>query len=344
MRIVHLPFYDDNPYQTLLMKAQRELGHEVWDGGGGGNFLGVALREWKADLLHFHWLHPYLLREDAAASMLRASRFLIEIALLKARGSRIAWTIHNLANHDGRHAGIERFFTCAFVKLCDSCFAHSQAAAHAAAERFGIPREKLRVIPHGHYIGAYPNEIGREEARARLSLPAAAKVYLFFGRVEPYKGVFDLIDAFSSLPDDCHLVIAGKVADAGVLPELERKAAGNERIHLHPRRIPDEKLQIFFNAADVVVFPFRRILTSGSLVLAMSFGKAIVAPRIVSLQEIVPDRGVRWFDPKESNSLSEAMAAWESSDLPSAAHENLECARKWDWKNIAWTILAADSD
>lgn len=340
MRIVHLPFYDDNPYQSLLMGAQREMGHEVWEGGGGGYFLGVALREWKADLIHFHWLHPYLLRESAVASITRSSRFLVEVALLKARGAKIVWTIHNLVNHDGEHAEIERWFSAQFAKQCERCFVHSQAAAEAATERFDIPLEKLMVIPHGNYIGVYPNTISREEARHRLNVPEASRVFLFLGRIEPYKGVFELIDAFKELPEDCRLVIAGKVANPDLLPELEARVAGNSTIQLHAKRIPDDEMQVFFNAANVVVFPFRNILTSGSLILAMSFGKAVVAPQLSSLEEILPQNGVRWSDPEDSGSLAAALIAWKRGTTDLGGEVNRTRATDWSWKKIASTCLS----
>lgn len=341
MRIVHLPFYEDNPYQSLLMDAQRELGHEVWAGGAGGNFLGVALRDWKADLLHFHWLHPYLLRESRWATIRRSARFLVEVALLKLRGAKIAWTIHNLVNHDGSHADLERRFSGLFARMTDACFVHSRAAAELAAQRFGIPPHKLHVIPHGHYIDVYPNTISRLDARARVGLPADATIFLFLGRIEPYKGVFDLIDALTTMPDHCHLLLAGKVANPELLPELERRCGGNTRIHHHTRRIPDEEIQVFYNAADVVVFPFRQILTSGSLVLAMSFGRGVVAPAVPSLMEILPEEGVRWFEPLQAGSLMNALHAAVSNDVQQGGAANRARAGEWSWATIAATILAA---
>lgn len=343
MRIVHLPFYDDNPYQTLLMEAQRELGHEVWEGGGGGNFLGVALKKWKADLIHFHWLHPYLLRESSAASVARSIRFLAEVALLRTRGARVVWTIHNLVNHDGKHAEIDRRFSAAFAKLCSDCFVHSHAAAEAATRRFGISPDKLKVIPHGNYIGVYPNEASPASSRQLLGIPESARVFLFLGRIEPYKGVFDLMEAFLQLPSDSHLLVAGKVADPSLLPELEKRAELSDRIHVHPRRIPEEELQHFYHAADVVVFPFQKILTSGSLVLAMSFGKAVVAPKVASIEEILPEDGVRWFEPGKDGTLAEAMKAWPQEALGSAGEKNYQRARSWDWKSIAEAVSVSSS-
>jgi len=341
VRIVHLPFYEENPYQRLLMEAQRDLGHEVWPGGGGGNFLGIALREWKADILHFHWLHPYLLRPSAMGSLLRATRFLIEVALLKRCGAHIAWTIHNLANHEGAHPAIEHWFTSRFVGMADACFVHSRAAAESAAEAFGLPASELHVIPHGNYLGAYPDQLGRNEARALLGLSGQAQVFLLLGRVEPYKGVFDLLEAFAGLPESCQLVIAGQTQDPGQARLLAERCAGLPRVHHFPGRVEDRDLQKFFHAADVVVLPYKQIFTSGSLVLAMSFGKAVVLPKVPSLMEIVPDGGADWFDPQDPGSLAAAMTKSLGRDCREAGQKNLASVREWDWKSIAQTTLKA---
>jgi glycosyltransferase involved in cell wall biosynthesis len=244
-----------------------------------------------------------------------------------------------LVNHDGLHPAIERNFSRAFAKFSDACFVHSNAAADAAAKQFWIPKSKLHVISHGNFIELYPNQIGRAEARHQLRLATEAKVFLFLGRIELYKGISDLIEAFRGMPDDCHLVLAGKVANLKLLPELERLAAGNPRIHLHPRRIPDDELQVFFNAADSVVLPFRQILTSGSLILAMGYGKVLVVPRIASLQEIVPSGGAVWFDPLDPTSLATALQEAAAAQPSAGGERNHHAALQWDWKKIASEIV-----
>ena len=133
MTIVHLPVYQDNPYQRLLIGAQRKLGLEVIDGGGGGNFFRTALVRWKADILHFHWLHPYMIRPSTAGTVLRSLRLLVELSLLTIAGQRIVWTVHNLKNHDNRHVRLERWFTRCFARLASAIIAHSQTARRQSA-------------------------------------------------------------------------------------------------------------------------------------------------------------------------------------------------------------------
>jgi beta-1,4-mannosyltransferase len=342
MRIVHLPVYDSNPYQRLLMQAQRDLGMEVINGGGGGNFMRTALGSWKADVLHFHWLHPYLLRKSGLGTMARATRFLAEVALLKQRGSRIVWTIHNLANHEGLQPVLELAFTRRFVGLVDAFIAHSPSAAEVAQKAFNIPAHKLHIVPHGNYIGVYPDTVDRATARARFGLADDQFVFLFLGRIELYKGIFDLVDAFVRLPGRCRLLIAGSPANGAVAERLENVARQDSRIAVFPAYVADEDIQYYFRAADVSVFPYRRILTSGALILAQSFGKPVIAPGLEGIRESLGEDNSWLFDTTNTGSLAATMQkALADPELEKKAARNRERAEEWPWKRVVAETMRA---
>lgn len=334
-KVVHLPCYDDNPYQGLLMAAQRELGWEVIDGGGGGNFIGVALRQWKPDVMHFHWLHPYLLRESWLGSVLRSARFLLEVLLLKLRGIRIVWTIHNLSNHDGHHAEVERFFTFLFAQMVDVPIAHSSEAASLAAREFHIPKDRVLVTPHPGYCGYYPDTISRDEARSRFGYRAEDRVFLFLGRIQPYKGIFDLLEAFATMPENCRLLIAGTAADDETSNRLMQAVTQDPRIQFHPGHVSREEVQYFYRAANLVIFPFRKILTSGSVMLAMSFGKSLILPEGETLREAVADGEAWWFCPGRTASLKQKMYSSIHQNLNVDGLRNYARASSLIWKDMA---------
>ena len=60
--------------------------------------------------------------------------------------------------------------------------------------------------------------------------------------------------------------------------------------------VPDDELQVYLRAADVVATPFLEILTSGSVLLAMSFERAVIAPRRGCVAETVGDDGGILYD------------------------------------------------
>lgn len=340
LRVVHLPFYEENGYQPLLEAALMRRGIDVLRGGGGGNFFRSALFRWQADVLHFHWLHPYLLRGSRWATLLRASRFLAEVALIRQWGIRIVWTVHNLQNHDRHQAGLERWFTRQFARLADRVIVHCAAAQAEAQRLFGIGPDRLAIVPHGNYAGCYPNTLSAAEARQRLGLGSAEMVYLFLGRIEPYKGVLELVRVFRSLDaPDARLVIAGRPAQADVVPAVEAAIAADHRILFRPGFVADADIQMYFKAADAVVFPYRDVLTSGAVVLAMSFGRACVAPRRGCIPETLDPEGGFLFSIDDPDGLANAMHAvrGQRDRLAAMGQANQRKTAAWDWDRIAAT-------
>ena len=325
------------------MEAQKQLGHEVLEGGGGGNFLGIALLKWKADVLHFHWIHPYLLRTSAIGSILRSLRFLVEILVLKIMGTHIAWTVHNLTNHEGLHPKIERFFSSIFIRLADTVFVHGQQAAKLSKKHFHGDASRFSVISHPAYCGIYPNDSSKVQARQKISpnlVGEVGTVFLFLGRVNRYKGVFELVNEFKSLPQTCKLIIAGQPSDSTTHAKMEAAMAEDARFIYLPQAIPENELHYYFNAADVVVLPFRKILTSGSVMLAMSFGKPLVVPDIEVIRETVSSLDVWWFDLGNGASLRGALENAMQTWSPEKGQANLQIANRLTWENLARETLS----
>lgn len=269
-------------------------------------------------------------------SLARTGRFLAEVALAKRAGWRIVWTIHNLVSHGGKFTLMEQAFTRPFGHLADACMAHSKAASEEAQRTFRIPAHKMHVVPHGNYIGCYPNTIDRGQARARLGLPEGAFVYLFFGRILPYKGVFELVEAFAQLPLQCRLVIAGNARDAVTTERLQTAARQDSRIVVFPNHIPDEEIQVYFRTADIAVFPYQRILTSGSLILAQSFGTPVVAPEMGGCPEGVGTDSGWLFDPAQKDSLATTLKiALNDPELAAKAAASRKRAEAWPWAKVA---------
>lgn len=324
------------------MDAQRQLGVETIDGGGGGNFFRTALLRWKADILHFHWLHPYMIRNSAVGTALRAARLLVELAVLRAFGQRIVWTVHNLKNHDNRHVALERGFTKRFARLASAIIAHSQNAADEVASTFGIsdPR-RVHVVPHGNYIDCYPNQVSRDEAREKLALNPKAVVFLFLGRIQPYKGVAELIREFKTLPPDSSLLIAGPTADARMEQTLRKEIGAARNILFHPGFVAKDRIQVYMNACDAVVLPYREVFTSGAMMLAMSFGRACVAPRLSGMLDFLDSEGAFLYEPGRTDALADAMraAANNSQNLAQMGARNFVNVSSHDWTKAAAVTL-----
>jgi beta-1,4-mannosyltransferase len=177
--------------------------------------------------------------------------------------------------------------------------------------------------------------VNQAEARTKLGISPDSFVYLFFGMVRPYKGIEELLDAFSRLGDpSATLLVVGSCPDAALVETINEAAQHDRRISPVLRYVGNEEIQYFMRAANVVVLPFSDIFTSGSAVLAMGFGRALLVPRIGCLPSYVDSRGGLLYEPGD-NRLHEAMRLVAAADLRSMGRHNRSVAERLDWRAIA---------
>lgn len=335
LHVCLVPYYADNPYQRQLVEELRALQVEI---STRKRLKGLVADLWlgrsTADVVHLHWLPAV----NRAAALGRVFMFVCRVALLRLSGCRIVWTVHNLYAHEGRWRWLERSFTRTILRLAHRVVVHSPTAAGLVAEEFGpAQHHKITTIPHGHYVGCYPNRLSRAEARQQLGLDPRDPVLLFLGKIRPYKGVKELVQAFQQLRHPtARLLIAGEPLDQEVLADIQRHIE-SPRIHLKPVYVPDHDIQLYMNAADAVVFPYQDVLTSGAVVLAMSFAKACIAARLGCICDTLDDDGGILYDPLDEDALQNALAAalTRQSDLEEMGQHNLERVSDWTWAGIA---------
>lgn len=346
--VVFWPDYSrSNPYQRLLYaKAAARAEFVAGDIDAAIRVIESGEARPQDVVFHLHWLNPLFLgrsSEDEARTV--AERFAERLTRLHDAGGRILWTIHNTLTHDTPYAAIEAQLSEHIVSLADAVHLHSAGSAAEVEADFAVPAGKVRVSRHGHYIGAYPDAVPRDAARAMLGIGADDDVILFTGLVRPYKGVDQLIQAFRRVLAErpqARLLIAGQpwydpLAEAEpALTEAERS-----RILTSGRFVGDAELQLFFRAADVAVYPYLKSLTSGSLMLALSFGVPTVIPRTAMTADVLQGQPAgHLYDPQSGAEGLEAglrgiLAAKDAGRLPRLAQAARRLAERLDWPDFA---------
>ena len=281
-------------------------------------------------MLHFHWPERHF--QHGLASALG---FALRLLVARALGYRLVWTVHNLAPHEDAGAG-DRIVRALFRRLA-TLIVHCEAARGL----LGAAGARAAVIPHGSYVGRYPNAVAPAAARARLGLESDARVLLAFGQVRSYKGLERLLTTFAGIAAPrARLVIAGALAGGAPPP-----ATADRRVRLFLGRVPDAEVQVFLNAADLIVLPYRDVLTSGAAMLALSFGRGIVAPRRGCLGELERSGAAVLYDPTDPDGLVGVLARVLAPDTdvdPAILGERARrFARTLSWDAIARRHLAA---
>jgi glycosyltransferase involved in cell wall biosynthesis len=345
LRVLMIPDYRvDCPYQTLLAKALKSEGVEVLFSCGYHRvfpiFMVIKTHVNPINVLHIHWLSPYLKGKNKLTKFIYASKFLIDVLLTKWLGVKVVWTIHNYISHDSHFPELEKWIQQLLFKLVDRIIFHSFAALKDISQIYQFDNGKAEVIPHGHYREMYHSEIDKVEARKILELPLSGRIYLNLGWLRPYKGIERLLQVFQENREflrDSTLLIAGQALDKVYAQKLAKQAQNTEGVILHTDFIEDEKIHLFFSAADVVVLPFERILTSGSLILAMSYGKPIIAPRTSVILENLGTANWLLYDPSDNQGLLHSLKESTQIDLRALSQLVHQKCDHLDWGKIGCT-------
>lgn len=345
-RVIFLPHWHDNPYQELLAGSLAPLGVRVDHMKRRLDLLPAIVGGGRPAIVHLHAPdHFVAYRRSATTAAVALALFLTQIGLLRMFGVRIVWTVHDLVNHEGRYPRLDRLCRTATARLAHALIVHCEEARRRVTAAYGTGHARVHVIPHGHYQDRYPAFDGdAAAARATLDLPRDPLLILFLGNLRRYKGLDALLEAYARLDRaGTRLVIAGQPFDAGMTADLTARLAGRSDVLFRPGFVPDDRVAAHLRAADVVVCPFTSSLTSGSLALALSFGKACIAPRLGCAAEMMTEAGGFLYDPDDADGLLRALRAAVDTRarLETIGQANARRLHELDWPSIARRTLAA---
>jgi len=240
------------------------------------------------------------------------SRLPLDLWFLKfcrLRGSKIVLTIHDLLPHDTGQAHKQVFHN--LYQMVDRLICHSDNIKNRLMQEFAVPEDKIAVIPHGPFFYDLP-ALNAAQTLLGLDLQPGTRFVLWQGIIFPYKGLDLLLDAWQQV-EQSHPDILLIVAGTGSPPLLEEIHAqidrlGLKRVRLHLRFISTEELVALYRAAEIVVYPYRAITTSGALATGLALNKAIVASDLPVFRELLTHRvNALLVDPHDPASLAQAL-------------------------------------
>jgi D-inositol-3-phosphate glycosyltransferase len=273
------------------------------------------------------------------------------MAHYKLCGKKIAFTAHNVnqARRDAKDSLLNRLTLRIQYQLCDHIFVHTKKMKDELCQDFGVAEKVVTVIRHP-LNNAFPDtDLTPSEAKKRLDLRDDEKAVLFFGRIRPYKGIEHLLGAFRLLTanrSNYRLIIAGepKKGSEEYRNEIEQTAKTEfapDQIVLKIQFIPDEEMELYLKAADVLVLPYKEIFQSGVLFLAYSFGLPVVATDVGSFREEIVEGSTGFLcQPGDPAELAKAIETYFASDL----YKNLKVRRQelkdYAEANHSWNAVA----
>ncbi|MBQ6518330.1 MAG: glycosyltransferase family 4 protein [Anaerolineaceae bacterium] len=238
----------------------------------------------------------------------------------------LIYTIHDVIHHEGTPFYF-KITEGLFRGMPDGFSVLTEQGKNILSQR-GVSPEKILVTPHGVYdfFTQYRRDIPEQ------------KEILFFGRIEPYKGMGVLLEAARPLLDenpDWTLQIAG---GGDVTPYQE--LLSHPQIKLTNRFLSDAEVDEFMERASIVALPYLSASQSGVIPTAFAFGKAVAATAVGGIPDMVRDHETGLLvPPNDVPALREALRELISD--PKLREKIGKAGRAYALSELSWDSIAA---
>lgn len=165
---------------------------------------------------------------------------------------------------------------------------HTPREREELAAATGFDASRISVLDHGVHFQPHVR-MSREGARSFLGLPTEQRILLCIGFLQAHKGFDRAIQAFVRVdPPAASLYVVGDVRVYH--PELEAYARSltaladaSSKVHMRRRFVGDVEFDVWLQAVDAVVLPYREIWSSGVVERAKLFDTPIIAAAVGGL-------------------------------------------------------------
>lgn len=295
------------------------------------NIASVAryINRLRPKMVIIQWWHPYF-----------APCYWILCKLL--RNTKVLFVCHNVFPHE--RFPMDRFLAKITLKQGD-CFI-VQSKMDADDLHTIIENPVYRQTVHPTYNAFKIEDIDKAEGRRKLDIPDKKKLLLFFGFIREYKGLKYLIQAMPSIVqkvDDVELLVVGDFANEEEKTEYEtliQNCGVQDYIKIYGGYIPDNEVEKFFVASDLVVLPYVSATQSGIVQIAYGFEKPVVVTNVGGLPDVVTDGKTGYVvEEKNPKQLAEAIVAYFKEDKEKEFTENVRNeAYRFSWDRIVEVV------
>lgn len=220
-------------------------------------------------------------------------------------------------------------------------FYPKRSDAYVALSNFSF-KELVTRFPRARHIESVHGIINRpEHAPSPTEVSAQRDRLLFFGRIEAYKGIDVLVEAFAAARakrPQLELTIAG---EGPVSPALKARMV-DLGIRLINTWLSDAMIEELLTSHGQMVLPYRSATQSGVVATALAFGLPCIGTTVGGLQEQIVHGETGLLVPPE-DALALADATVRLAENATLAESMSRAARelagtKYDWEQIGLTL------
>lgn len=329
--INHLNFRgDQNPNAGKFEKISRIISFYL-------KLFGYTFRT-ESKIFHIHWANKFFFFDFTVLNL-----------FYKILGKKIVYTAHNIDQgmRDKGESLNKLLIYKILYNIVDHIIVHNNYSKRILIEKFKVSENKISVNKLGINKIASKSGLTKESARTILNLTSSSKVILFFGGLNPYKGLENLIDAFSALvKEDTNfkLIIAGQPRDSEYFRLIKNKILSNnldKYCLTFFDFIPNEDVEKFFIAADCCVLPYKFIFQSGVHALSFAFGLPVIATDVGSFKEedVIENETGFVCEKNDAMGIKYAISKYFESSLYKDLEVNRIKIKLWAEKTYSWDSI-----
>ena len=290
--------------------------------------MGREIRRKRPDLIVTPFWLPYM--APCLGTIARCAR--------RNRHTRTVAIVHNIIPHEHRPG--DKLFARYFVRSTDAFVALSKSVVNDLAT-FDTGKPRL-YTPHPIF-DRYGALIDKAEARRLLNLDEQGRYVLFFGFIRDYKGLDLLLDAFGDIrlqDKNVKLIVAGEFyGDPKPYMDRIQQLDISSHVILHTDFIPDNEVNRYFRACDIVAQPYKSATQSGVTQIAFHFEKPMLVTNVGGLPEIVPDGQCGFVVEPDAQQIADALVRYYAEELEASFVEGTRAEKqKYSWSNMTAAI------
>jgi glycosyltransferase involved in cell wall biosynthesis len=257
-----------------------------------------------------------------------------------ARHLPVVLTVHDVKPHYERFVSRASFIKRS-LQIPHRLIVHYENGTRQMADHWGICADPIDVIPHG--VMRLQNPPDLTAARKKLNLPSNCQIILFFGAIRPNKGLDILLKALEIVKtrnQQVLLVIAGGLLgrfNFESYSDIIKKADLSNYVQTFIQFIPEEEVDYFFAASNLVVLPYLKFeAQSGVLLRAYAHKKPVVTSNVGAMGELVSSDDVGLVvEPGDAEPLAEAIISILGSLDKFQSRYSPELEEKYSWEHIS---------
>jgi len=243
------------------------------------NWINVArkLKKENADLIVFNWWHPFFSFCHFTISLLSRSKY----------KGKILFITENFISHEGHF--IDRVLTKLGLANSSSFLALSSEVENDLNQL----KKKRKVYRSELPIYSFYSDL-EPQNKEEFGFAKDDIVLLFFGYVRKYKGLDILLEAMPEiikLDSKIKLLVVGEFYDdPEIYYSIIKKHNIESSVKIVNQFVPNEDIEKYYKASDVVMLPYRSATQSGILNLAYGFFLPVIASNVGGFTEYIDDR------------------------------------------------------